>query len=113
LNRLAKLDSDSSLEVGRSYIGIEWQLEEGFQAFNEYRGNLSMLRQSGIYTQDPATTLLAERNCNLFDPFVADGPDPGVGQAVFYLVTGVSSGVESSIGKNGAGLPRPNVNPCS
>src|SRR5439155_1413484 len=37
-----------------------WQLEEGFQAFNEYRGDLAMLRQSGIYTQDPATTPLAE-----------------------------------------------------
>jgi len=91
---------------------VEWQLEEGFQAFNEYRGNLTVLRQSGIYTQDPATTPLAERNCYLFDPFVVDGPGLGVGQAVFYLVTGVSGGVESGLGGNSAGLPRPNSNPC-
>jgi hypothetical protein len=55
---------------------------------------------------------LAERNCYVFDPFVADGVELTVGQAVFYLVTGVASGVESGLGSNGGGVPRANSNPC-
>lgn len=92
---------------------INWQQEEGFQAFNEYRGNLAVLRQSGVYTQDPATTPLAERNCYVFDPSVSDGPEPPIGQGVFYLVTGMSGGIESDLGNNSSGVPRPNSNPCT
>jgi hypothetical protein len=91
---------------------VTWQLEEGFQAFNEYRGDLAVLRQSGVYAQDPATTPLAERNCNVFDSWVGAGLNPGVGQAVFYLVTGLAGGTEGSLGTNSAGAPRSNTNPC-
>src|SRR5262249_15326168 len=62
---------------------VTWQLEAGFQAFNEYRGNLALLRQGGLYTQDPATTPLAERSCNSIEGARDAGSDPGVGQAVF------------------------------
>jgi len=91
---------------------VNWQLEQGFQAFNEYRGSIAVLRQSGLYTQDPISTPLAERNCYVFDPFVVDGLNPGLDQAVFYLVTGMSGGAESSLGTNSAGSQRVNSNPC-
>jgi hypothetical protein len=91
---------------------VNWQPEAGFISFNQYRGDLLGLLQAGSYTQDPAIYPLANRNCGLFDSFVLDGPDPGLGQGVFYLVTGISGGIESSLGTNSAGNPRINSHPC-
>jgi len=34
------------------------------------------------------------------------------GKAVFFMVTGVADGKESSLGTNTAGAERPNSNPC-
>jgi putative metal-binding protein/thrombospondin type 3 repeat protein len=93
-------------------IDVEWQKEAGFDTFNEYRGDLGVLRSTGVYTQDPRTISLAIQNCRLTDPFVLDGPDPPPGRVVFYLVTGNRLGVESSLGTNSAGEERRNANPC-
>jgi hypothetical protein len=38
--------------------------------------------------------------------------EPGPGEVAFNLVTGVAGGVESGLGTNSAGAPRPNANPC-
>ena len=35
------------------------------------------------------------------------------GKVEFSLVTGVTGGVEGSLGTNKAGVPRPNTNPCT
>jgi hypothetical protein len=83
-----------------------------FESFNEYRGDLAILRGQGLYTQDPALVPLAIRNCGLTDAFVVDGPDPGPDEAVFYLVTRVRGGVESSLGTDSNQNDRPNANPC-
>ncbi|HXU11311.1 MAG TPA: putative metal-binding motif-containing protein, partial [Candidatus Binatia bacterium] len=90
---------------------ILWQQEAGPDSFNLYRGDLRVLRTSGLYTQDPAAVPLAARYCDLPDTSLADDPPPR-GQAVFYLVTGNIGGVEGSLGKNSAGAERPNANPC-
>jgi concanavalin A-like lectin/glucanase superfamily protein/thrombospondin type 3 repeat protein len=91
---------------------VEWQQESGFEAFNWYRGDLSVLKGSGLYTQDPNTTPLAGRECGLADAYTFDFSDPPVGKAVFFLVTGVHLGVEGSLGMNSSGADRPNANPC-
>jgi hypothetical protein len=91
---------------------IEWQQESGFAAFNLYRGDLSVLRNTGIYTQDPATVPLAARFCGVQDPSVVDNTNPPVGAGVFFLVTGTDGVQEGSLGTNSAGVPRPNTNPC-
>jgi hypothetical protein len=91
---------------------VNWQLEEGFFRFNQYRGDLAGLREAGLYTQDPAMYPLAIQNCGLLDPYTLDGPDPVVGQGVFYLVTGVSGGIESGLGTNSGGAARLNSHPC-
>lgn len=90
---------------------ILWQREAGLDGFNLYRGDLRVLRASGLYTQDPAAVPLAARYCALSDTSLADDAPPR-GQAVFYLVSGNVSGVEGSLGKNSAGTERPNANPC-
>ena len=93
-------------------LNAAWQPEFGFDSFNLYRGDLAALRQSGVYTQDPGTVSLAMRACGLTDTTFLDGPPPGPGEGLFYLVAGVHNGVEGSLGKNSAGGERPNDNPC-
>jgi Putative metal-binding motif len=91
---------------------VGWQQETGFESFNLYRGDLAILKSSGLYTQNPITVPLADRQCGLVDPVASDPFAPPLGRCVFYLVTGVHLGVEGSLGTNCAGVPRPNDNPC-
>jgi hypothetical protein len=91
---------------------VEWQQETGYEAFNWYRGDLTVLKSSGLYTQDPATVALAGRQCGLHDPYTLDFSDLEPGNGVFFLVSGIHSGVEGSLGTDSSGSPRPNANPC-
>jgi N-acetylneuraminic acid mutarotase len=91
---------------------VAWQQEAGFESFNWYRGDLAVLKTSGIYTQDPGTVPLAARECGLSVPQTTDGFAPPVGAGVFFLITGVHAGVEGDLGTDSAGAPRPNTNPC-
>jgi hypothetical protein len=91
---------------------VDWQNESGYESFNSYRGDLSLLRSSGLYTQDPRAVPLASRECGLTSPGLFDAVTLAPGQAVFFLVTGVSSGIEGSLGTKSSGAPRPNSNPC-
>jgi hypothetical protein len=91
---------------------VEWQAEAGFQAYNLYRGDLARLKATGEQTQDPAAVPLAAHFCGLASPSVSDGVVPPVGQAVFYLVSGIANGVEGDLGTDSAGQPRANSHPC-
>jgi hypothetical protein len=95
-------------------ITLTWQPENGFEWFNIYRGDLAVLKATGIYTQDPATVPLAAQGCGFGfgDSSAEDYVMPPLGQGVFYLLTGTHNGVEGSLGTNSAGVPRPNANPC-
>jgi hypothetical protein len=93
-------------------VTLAWQRENGFEWFNIYRGDLAVLKSSGIYTQDPATVPLAAQVCGDPDASVEDDLAPLPGQGVFYLLTGTHNGVESSLGTNSAGVTRPNTRPC-
>jgi hypothetical protein len=91
---------------------VTWQMESGFTSFNLYRADLSVLLQSGIYTQDPLVVPLAGQACDLPIPSGNSGPDPPGGQALVYFVTGNIGMVEESLGLTSAGAIRPNDNPC-
>jgi hypothetical protein len=119
----ADIDSDlvgdaCDLDDGQILIGpgrdsrVEWQQEAGFEAFNLYRGNLAVLKASGIYTQDPDTVPLAGRECGSVVAYADDDSAPAPGEGVFFLVTGVHLGVEGSLGLDSAGVERPNSHPC-
>ena len=120
----ADVDSDDEgdlcdLDDGMIYIlfhepgYVAWQEESGFSAWNNYRGDLAVLRSTGIYTQDPALVPLAARRCDLLVPWAADD-DPPVGAVAFFLTTGLAtgSGVEGGLGAASSGTGRPNTNPC-
>jgi hypothetical protein len=91
---------------------IRWQDEQGFDLWNLYRGDFETLVAKGLYTQDPGSNSLAARWCGLDMPQLEDTQDPEPGQLAFYLVAGVTGGVESDLGTDGQGIPRPNQFPC-
>ena len=92
---------------------VSWQDEVGFDTWNSYRGDLDVLIETGVYTQPPGSNALAARTCGLGMPFVQDNINLTVpGEVAFYLVTGVASGIEGSLGTNSFGVARPNDNPC-
>jgi len=93
-------------------VTLGWQPDTTFAAFNVYRGSLAVLRASGLYTQDPALVTDAARLCGVPAGTAPTAPAPAVGQGVFFHVTGMSNGGESSLGRNSAGIERPNANPC-
>jgi len=88
---------------------VEWQEEVGWWLWNVYRGDLQVLRESGIYTQEPGADETAAKFCGLEDAWLDEGWAPGPGQAVFYLITGVDAagGAESDLGPG-----RVNTSPC-
>jgi hypothetical protein len=94
----------------RNYV--QWQEETGPTSWNIYEGSLAVLRATGVYTQAPGSNPLAEGTCDFADFFLSDLGDLPSGSVKFSLVTGVTGGVEGSLGMNSAGATRPNANPC-
>lgn len=88
------------------------QAEQGPTSWNVYEGDLNMLKATGVYTQVPGSNPLAERHCGVTYTFVDDLDHPPAGKTVFSLVTGMQNGVEGSLGRDSAGMERPNGNPC-
>jgi hypothetical protein len=77
-----------------------------------YRGDMEVLRNTGIYTQEPGSVPGAARFCDvsggsLLDPFL-----PAPGKVLFYLVTTQTGSGESSLGPDSSGLVRANTHPC-
>jgi hypothetical protein len=90
-----------------------WQDEAGFDSWNLYQGDLSLLKSGGLYTQDPLTVDVASRLCGL-DATTAEMDEPLFGEALFYLVTGIQTGsaIESTLGTDSDDVERPHANPC-
>jgi hypothetical protein len=91
---------------------VHWQAEAGFDGWNLYKGDLDVLRSTGVYTQLPGSNDLAWRWCGLATPAASDPEPPGANRTAFYLVSGTSGGVEGGLGADSSGTPRPNGNPC-
>jgi len=89
-----------------------WQEEFGFLTWNAYRGDLSVLRALGAYTQIPGSNDLAGRECGMMDAYWDDSVEPGDGQVAFFLVTGVNGEGEGDLGTDSSGELRPNTNSC-
>src|SRR5262249_55255740 len=91
---------------------FEWQQEQGPTSWNVYEGDLSVLRLTGSYTQTQGSNPLADKRCGDTNPWVDDFGVPEAGTVKFVLVTGVTSGVEGSLGADSTGVTRANTNPC-
>ncbi len=96
--------------AARAPDGRSRAAEQGYDSWNLYRGDLTALVNTGIYTQAPGSNPLAAQECGLGDTFVEDLGVLEPGQVAFYLATGLN-GTENSLGM-GNGVERPNDNPC-
>jgi hypothetical protein len=90
---------------------ISWQAEQGPSWWNVYTGDLAVMRSTGVYTQVPGSNPLASRQCGVFATVANDPVLPAPGKVSYSLVTGVTGGVEGSLGSSSSG-PRANANPC-
>ena len=79
--------------------------------YNMYRGDLETLRQTRVYTQDPAAVTGARHFCQLPTNDLSDVDVPDSGKAFFYLPV-VSGFVEGGLGYDSAGIERPKTLPC-
>jgi len=91
---------------------VAWQAEQGFDAWNLYKGDLDVLKAGGPYTQVPGSNALAARSCGLASPVSDDVGAPASGGTAFFLVAGVSGGLEGDLGTDSSGASRPNDQPC-
>jgi hypothetical protein len=92
---------------------FEWQAEAGWLApWSVYRGDLDVLRQTGVYTQVPGSNPIASRFCGLPLTSTLDPFEPPLGKTAFYLVTGFSELGEGDLGEDSSDNVRPNDNPC-
>jgi hypothetical protein len=94
---------------------VEWQDEAGFEVWNLYRGDLSVMKSTGLYTQvteGPGAVELALRECDIFDPWFNDLDAVPARKVAFYLATGDAAGVENSLGTDSQDVERPNTNAC-
>ncbi len=104
---------DGLVEIGvASDRAFVWPDELGVDTYNVYRADLGVLQAAGTYTQAPGSNPLAARICGLAATDFRDPLVPEEGAPAFYLVTGVTGGVEGSLGKDSAGNVRPNAHPC-
>ena len=91
---------------------VEWQQPQAFSSYNVYRGDLTELRRTGQYTQDPAVDPLAARACGVTGDTLSDAVSLAPGQAVVFHVSGNGPAGESGLGLDSQGHPMPNSNPC-
>jgi hypothetical protein len=90
---------------------VSWQAEVGPTWWNVYVGDLAVLRATGVYTQFHGANALASRQCGVVTTVATESSAPSSGKVSFSLVTGVTNGIEGSLGSGSSG-PRVNTNPC-
>jgi len=91
---------------------VTWQPEAGYQSFNLYAGSLQALRASGTYTEPPGSGPVTRRLCSWPPEPGFAGPDPELGDATFFLVSGNLDLHEQGLGTDSSGRERPNAHPC-
>ena len=74
--------------------------------FDLYRGDLAMLRATGIVTQDPAEIEGAEVICRVAQPGFAQAEDPDPGEGFFYVIAIRGNEFEGPLGVSSDGTPR-------
>ncbi|MEE9219094.1 MAG: hypothetical protein V3U98_08495, partial [Acidobacteriota bacterium] len=82
--------------------------ESGFPLYNLYRGLLSVLGATGLYTPDSSACL----GPGLLAPQFTDSDSPPAGEGFYYLVSAEIDGLEGTLGANSAGGERLNTIPC-
>ena len=105
---ICDLDDGLIYTIALSQTVLGWQQEMGFDTFNVYRGDVSLLVDgdgdgaADDYCADRIAEFLAVTT-------FADTTVPAVGAANFHVVTGNGMGGESDFGSASSGAPRSNT----
>ncbi|HEV8199957.1 MAG TPA: thrombospondin type 3 repeat-containing protein [Candidatus Polarisedimenticolia bacterium] len=107
-------DSDDGIILLRFTDSTHFTWNEStYRTHHIYRGDLDVLRSTGVYVVDPAAPgPLDLRACSQRNPDFIDPTLPPVGKGFYYLVSGSVDGVESGLGSDSAGAERPNDHAC-
>jgi hypothetical protein len=110
-----RCDVDDGLiyDFSNGSTSFDWQPETGPTSWNVYEGDVAILRATGVFTQASSSSPLVERHCGVVPTHLDDTTVPAPGGVKFFLVTGTTCGVETSLGTTSAGGNRPNSNPCT
>ena len=112
VGRNLTLTITTQLRGGFNGSDIQWGAVPDAIDYHLYRGDLSSLRSTGTYTQNPATVSDAKRFCFVGGTGQTDTYAPAAGGVLFYLITADDGFMESQLGRNAAGDLRPNTDPC-
>jgi len=99
--------------TGLVHTGVEFEWDLGRHQppdFNIYRGDLAVLKSTGVYTQDPSTVEGARHFCD-FSNRLGDSDTPTSGQTFFYLPVAWGA-VEGSAGFDSRAVERPREMEC-
>jgi len=91
---------------------IGWTSVPTATSYHLYRGDLEMLKSTGVYTQTSGTVIDAKQFCWVAGMTQTDTYEPAPGRVLFYLVTTDDGMLESKLGSDGDGSDRPNDNAC-
>jgi len=80
--------------------------------YEAFRGDLDVLRATGVYTQDPDTVPGARHFCDLHAAALLDGEVPQPGQVLFY-VAAARGAVPGTLGYTSAAVERPRTMACT
>jgi hypothetical protein len=118
-NELAECVIDVTLSLDG---GMSWASDNPYSPWNLYRGDLSLFAgadpetaPSGLWTQEPGSNPLAARECAVTATTYTDASALAPGDVAFYLVTGLTGGVDSGLGRwrlTDSEGNRVNDNPC-
>ena len=109
-----RCDEDDGIAVLYAVSQHEWGWHDEPQpdVWNLYRGDLDLLKASGVYTQLPGSNPLAEAACGMTATTWWDMTIPPSGSCAFYLIAGAPDGGQDDLGQNSDGASRPNDSPC-
>jgi hypothetical protein len=92
-------------------LRLNWQDE--FETYFLYRGDLRVLRTTGVYSQEPVPGSPSWAFCGIPTSYQDDPYEPAPGEGVFYLVTADLDGcMESRLGRDSSGRIRYHGHRC-
>jgi hypothetical protein len=107
-------ENDGPTRFRADSSGFVWDAVLGQEiAYDVFRGDLAVLRETGVYTQDPGAVSGAARFCLLEEPRLLDPDLPEPDQLFFYVLGAQGGGVvPGTLGFTSAAIERPRTLPC-
>jgi len=91
---------------------VRWHDSPSYETYDVFKGDLGVLKSTGIYTQEPGSNGLAGQICGLSDPWAEDLDSPASGQTAFFVMRGSAGDEDSGLGNDSSGQERATTDTC-